>query len=158
MKTRRVNENLFENGKSIGHFRVPKTLTFKMRPGAQSFLWKWVLFAWERKMISISTADHLPSFWNRGPGKLGNGLFWWGYPLVLKRSVVNLGRNIGRLPFTTVTLPFKKDILHFSIPVLHSRHWIPPHPKQYLVDLSKVIDRSTKYTSLFILPFYPIIV
>ena len=29
----------------IGHFRVPKTLTFKMRLGAQPFLWKWVLFA-----------------------------------------------------------------------------------------------------------------
>ena len=25
-----------------GHFRVPKTLTFKMRLGAQPFLWKWV--------------------------------------------------------------------------------------------------------------------
>ena len=32
---------------SIGHFRVPKTLTFKIRLGAQPFLWKWVLFAWE---------------------------------------------------------------------------------------------------------------
>ena len=57
------------------HFRVPKTLTFKMRLGAQPFLWKWVLFAWERKMISISKAEHLPSFWNRGPGELANGLF-----------------------------------------------------------------------------------
>ena len=38
---------------SIGHFRVPKTLTFKTRPNAQPFLWKWVLFAWEWKMISI---------------------------------------------------------------------------------------------------------
>ena len=65
---------------SIGHFRVPKTLTFKMRLGAQSFFWKWVLFAWEWKMISISKAEHLPSFWNRGPRELGNGLldtvFW----------------------------------------------------------------------------------
>ena len=58
----------------IGHFRVPKTLTFKMRPSAQLFLWKWVLFAWEWKMISISKAEHLPSFWFRGPGELGNGL------------------------------------------------------------------------------------
>ena len=58
----------------IGHFRVPNTLTFKMRLGAQPFLWKWVLFAWEWKMISISKAEHLPSFWNRGPGELGNGL------------------------------------------------------------------------------------
>ena len=38
----------------IGHFRVPKSLTLKMRLGAQPFLWKWVLFAWEWKMISIS--------------------------------------------------------------------------------------------------------
>ena len=33
--------------KSIGHFRIPRTLTFKMRLSAQPFLWKWVLFAWE---------------------------------------------------------------------------------------------------------------
>ena len=58
----------------IGHFRVPKTLSFKMRLGAQPFLWKWVLFVWEWKMVSISKAEHLPSFWNRGPGELRNGL------------------------------------------------------------------------------------
>ena len=29
----------------IGHFRVPKALTFKMRPSASLFLWKWVLLA-----------------------------------------------------------------------------------------------------------------
>ena len=60
---------------TMGHFRVPPTLTFKMRLGAQPFLWKWVLFAWEWKMISISKTEHLPSFSNRGPGELGNGLF-----------------------------------------------------------------------------------
>ena len=67
----------------IGHFWVPKTLTFKMRLGAQPFLWKWVLFAWEWKIISISKAEHLPSFRNRGPGKLGNDLLFSstrGYP------------------------------------------------------------------------------
>ena len=47
------------------HFRVPKTLTFEMRLGAQPILWKWVLFEWELKMISISKAE----------GELGNGLF-----------------------------------------------------------------------------------
>ena len=36
----------------IGLFRVPRTLTFKTRLGAQPILWKWVLFAWEWKMIS----------------------------------------------------------------------------------------------------------
>ena len=63
--------------KSKGHFRVPKTLTFKMRLGAQPFLWKRVLFAWEWKMISISKAEHLLLFWKRGSGELGNGLFNW---------------------------------------------------------------------------------
>ena len=61
--------------RKIGHFRVPKTLTFKMRLGAHLFLWKGVLFAREWKMISISKAEQLPSFWNRGPGEFGNGLF-----------------------------------------------------------------------------------
>ena len=62
---------------SIGKrpLRVPKTLTLKIRLGAQPFLWKWVFFAWEWKMISISKAEHLPSLWNRGPWELGNGLF-----------------------------------------------------------------------------------
>ena len=44
---------------AIGHFWVPKTLSLKVRPSAQPFLWKWVLFAWERKIISISKAEHL---------------------------------------------------------------------------------------------------
>ena len=34
---------------TIGHFRIPKTLTSKMRLSANPFLWKWVLFAWEQK-------------------------------------------------------------------------------------------------------------
>ena len=58
---------------AIGHFRVPKTLTFKMRPSVQPFLWKWVLFAWEWKIISISKAEYLTSFWYRGPEELENG-------------------------------------------------------------------------------------
>ena len=62
-------------GKTIGHFRVPNTVTFKMKPSAQSFLWEWVLFAREWKIISISKAEHLTSFWYRGSGELGNGLF-----------------------------------------------------------------------------------
>jgi len=60
----------------ISHFWVPKTLNFKMRPSAQPFLWKWVLFAWEWKFISISKAEHLTSFWYRGPGELGNDVLY----------------------------------------------------------------------------------
>ena len=39
--------SLFAEFSTTGHFRVSKTLTFKVRPSAQLFLWKWVLFAWE---------------------------------------------------------------------------------------------------------------
>ena len=39
-----------------------------MRPSAQPFLWKWVLLLWKWKIISISKAEHLTSFWYRGPG------------------------------------------------------------------------------------------
>ena len=31
---------------AIGHFRVPKTLTFETRPSLKPFLWKWSLFVW----------------------------------------------------------------------------------------------------------------
>jgi len=44
-----------------------RTLTFKLGPSAQPLLWKWVLFAWEWKIMSISKAEHLTSFGYRGP-------------------------------------------------------------------------------------------
>ena len=68
-----VNEN---DKKAIGHSRVPKTLTFKMRPSVQAFLWKWVLFEWEWKIISTSNAEPLSSFWYWDPGELGIGLYY----------------------------------------------------------------------------------
>ena len=51
----------------IGHFQVPKTFTFKMRPN-------WVLLAWEWKIIFIQKAEHLTTFWYRGQRKHRNGL------------------------------------------------------------------------------------
>ena len=62
-KVQTINCMQYSEPVLIGHFRVPKTLTFKMRPSAQPFLWKWVLFAWEWKIISTSKAEHLTSFW-----------------------------------------------------------------------------------------------
>ena len=35
----------------IGHFRVPKNLTFKTRLSAKFLLWKWVLFAFESEIL-----------------------------------------------------------------------------------------------------------
>ena len=67
-------KEIFLTDKLICHFQIPKTLTFKLGLGAQPFLWKWVSFALEWKIISISKAEHLASFWNRGPRELRNGL------------------------------------------------------------------------------------
>ena len=62
-----------------------------MRLGAQPFFWKWVLFAWEWKMISISEAEHLPSLWNRD---LGNSeMVHWTSQAKMKRS----GRDLEPL-------------------------------------------------------------
>ena len=66
-----VYSNSYSSWILIGHFsRVPKTLTSKMRPSVQPFLWEWVLVAWEWKIISISKAEHLTSFWYSGWGEL----------------------------------------------------------------------------------------
>ena len=47
---------------------------FQNEARCTAFLVKRVLFAWEWKMISVSKAEHVTSFWNRGPEELGNGL------------------------------------------------------------------------------------
>ena len=64
---------------SIGHFLVPKTLTFKMRLGAQPFLWKWVSFAWECKALRISCHEEKEfkrdAFWRRYLSPLCSLLF-----------------------------------------------------------------------------------
>ena len=78
----------------ISHFRVPKTLTFKLRSSAKPFLWKWVLFAWEWKIIFTSKAEHLTSFWYRNPRELGNGLLilcstWAILPCSLRSLLLN---------------------------------------------------------------------
>ena len=54
-----------------------KNSHFQNEARCTTFLWKWVLFAWEWKTISISKAEHVPLFWNRGRGELGNGVLWY---------------------------------------------------------------------------------
>ena len=51
----------------IGHFRVPKTLTFKMRLGAQPTLWKWVYLEPKKKFyVSPSNFSNVWIFWGWG--------------------------------------------------------------------------------------------
>ena len=91
----------------IGHFRVLKTPTWKMKPSAQPFLWEWVLFPWERKIIFISKAENSTSFWYRGPGELGNDLLARsrGLPISCQISIIvqttkkiNITFHYPRLP------------------------------------------------------------
>ena len=91
----------------IGHFRVSKTLTFKMRPSALPFWLKWVLFAWEWKIISISKAEHLTSFWNRGPGETRK------WPVALARWFLNLFHQ-NKNTLWSCFYRHKKDILLFN--------------------------------------------
>ena len=87
---------------AIGHFRVLPGLCIKTRLGAQLFLWKWVLFAWEWKIISISKVEHLTSFWYRGPGELGGTRKWPIMGMVRHQPLMGDGEGdnwlICRLP------------------------------------------------------------
>ena len=102
--------------KTMGHLRVSKTLTFKMRLGTLPFLWEWVLFAWEWKMISISKTEYLPSFWNRGLGGLGYGLFSWVWSIFREKELIILRKMKRHLD---LSLPFPRtntfQTLLFSI-------------------------------------------
>ena len=78
-----------------------KTLTFKMRPSAQPFLWKRVLFA--REYHFDSKADHLTSFWYRGSGN--SEMAYW----LMGDSLRNL-LNLVLVHFPASTLPARAFI------------------------------------------------
>ena len=78
-----------------------KTLTFKMRPSAQPFLWKRVLFA--REYHFDSEADHLTSFWYRGSGN--SEMAYW----LMGDSLRNL-LNLVLVHFPASTLPARAFI------------------------------------------------
>ena len=58
----------------IGHFRVPKNLTFKARLSAKPLIWKWFLIMMQIKLIFTTKVSHLASFWKWDFLELGNGL------------------------------------------------------------------------------------
>ena len=47
-------------------FPVPKTLSFEVRLSVKPFMWKWVKFTWELKILFMLIVSHLASLWNRG--------------------------------------------------------------------------------------------
>ena len=81
-----------------------KTLTFKMRRSGQPFSWKWVLLAREWKIIFISKAEHLTSFWHRGSGGNSEMAYW-----LTGASLRNL-LNFVLVNFQASTLPARAFI------------------------------------------------
>ena len=64
-----------QKNRSIGHFRVPKNLTFTARLSAKPLIWKWFLIIMQIKIIFTTKVSHLASFWKWDFLELGNGLF-----------------------------------------------------------------------------------
>ena len=94
-----------------------------MRPSAKPFLWKWVLFAWEWKIISIPKAEHLTSFWYRGWGnsEMAYSLFQCRFrsrQIWLVRSIFSSRFQIWYLEDEYSLASDKANIceLHVSIP------------------------------------------
>ena len=59
----------------IGHFRVPPSLCFKTRVGAQPLIWKSFFILTQIKLIFTRKVVHLASFWKWVFLELGTGLF-----------------------------------------------------------------------------------
>ena len=125
-----------------------------MRPSAQPFLWKWVLFAWEWKIISTSKAEHLTSFWYRGMGELGNGLFHTSHCILSTQALFTGMRerfirfaHICNNPFVKNTLDRFYLTIYLPLPLcsvrafntIVSRHTFRQHKK---VNLKMVKDRQ----------------
>ena len=72
---RRTKCPAFTQAQTIGHFRVPKNLTFKARLSAKPLIWKWFLIMMQIKLIFTTKVSHLASFWEWDFLELGNGLF-----------------------------------------------------------------------------------
>ena len=64
-----------EQGTKLGHFWVPKNLTFKARLTAKPLIWKWFLIMMQIKLIFTTKVSHLASFWKWEFLELGNDLF-----------------------------------------------------------------------------------
>ena len=67
--TQPVLQQFYKNSFTIGHFRVPKILSFKTRLTAKTILVKITI------IILMSMALHSALHWNRDLGQLWNGLF-----------------------------------------------------------------------------------
>ena len=58
----------------IGHFRLPPSLCFKTRVGAQPLIWRSFFILMQIKLIFTRKVVHLASFWKGGFLELGSGL------------------------------------------------------------------------------------
>ena len=107
-----------------------------MRPSAQPFSWKWVLFAWEWKIISISKAEHLTSFDTEAPGN-------------------------SEMAYSRAENSFKSDwdgkILRAMFKLFVSRAWLPPLTSRLLrctAVLHQSRDKLSRWFCAFPFPLF----
>ena len=115
----------------IGHFRGPssKNPHFQNEARCTIFL---------VKMSFICIADHLPSFWNRGPGELGNSLLSL-LPLLVFRFLVALLTHPSSLLFL-ISRAFSSS--------RHSSSSSSLSPSAFTFVASLLIDRDLPVTLL----------
>ena len=145
----------------IGHFRVLKTPTWKMKPSAQPFLWEWVLFPWERKIIFISKAENSTSFWYRGPGELGNDLLARSRGLLISCQIsiivqttkknkyyISLSRTsswcLARGPWVWVAEPAIREA-HKRVQTNINKNTLNNLTEQYFYDIKRSFPIFVKY-------------
>ena len=121
--------------------RVPKILTFKMRQSSQLFLWKWVLLAWECKIISISKAAHLTSFWYRGLREHGHGPFTGPLAKTTIEQIVKGGGSYQKHFCKFLKILFQW-VLYYVTPIITNFFW--KGGLSNTQELSRVVWRSSR--------------
>ena len=103
----KYNVEWFEKILIIDHFRVPKTFFFHNEAKGKTFVVKMSFICMRIKNVFASMASHVASLWNRGSGKLENGL-------------LTIWRQIRRILVVDNSPIIFRIVICFAIPFLQS--------------------------------------
>ena len=91
----------------IGHFQVPKNLTFKTRLSAKPLIWKWFSIIMQIKLIFTTKVSHLASFWKWD---------FWNSEMAYFGDDWNKAQCLSRSSLAKFFLPYKKSRFIFFRP------------------------------------------
>ena len=137
----------------IGHFRVPKTLTFKMKQGAQPFLkWEWNLFLHENeKWFPYQRLSTYPRFETEAPR---NSEMAYSYSF-LDNRVGCSHRSVRRNYIISFNLfrYFKLSLIFSKIAIYLFIHCLSLLSKD-----EQLAVRNMQYLWQYLLGIYPLII